>query len=189
MESQKFFFVHFFSFLLFFSLLAFSAFAHGEEEFSLAEELIKEKVSCSQLSDEQLEIIGEYYMEQMHPGELHELMDERMGGEGSAQLKNVHIALAKNFYCGEHEMMSANMMNMMMGRTAGFGSTTETFKTTGFRGMMGSGFGAGMMGLGYGGVSLFGLLYLLLLIALIVLAVLWIVRLWKELGRKSKKIK
>ena len=60
-------------------------------------------------------------MEQMHPGEQHEQMDEMMGGDGSETLKGMHINMAKSFYCGEHEamssgMMSSGMMNMMMGQ-------------------------------------------------------------------------
>ena len=95
--------------------------AHGEEEFTEAENLIKQKIQCSQLTDEQLELIGEYYMEQMHPGELHEQMDEMMGGEGSAQLKQMHISMARSFYCGEHQAMSPAMTQMMMGGMMGSG--------------------------------------------------------------------
>ncbi|MBI2449028.1 hypothetical protein HYV49_01905 [Candidatus Pacearchaeota archaeon] len=109
--------------------IAIFASAHGEEDFAQAEEIIKQKISCSNLSEEQLEILGEYYMEQMHPGELHEQMDEMMGGEGSASLKQIHVSMGKAFYCGEHDAMSTGMMSMMMGR-----------------GMMGyGGMGSGMM--------------------------------------------
>ena len=103
------------------NLISFST-AHGEEDFAKAEELIKQKLSCSELTNEQLEIIGDYYMEQMHPGELHKIMDERMGGEGSESLRLVHINIAKAFYCGEHNTMSAGMMNIMMGRSGMMGN-------------------------------------------------------------------
>ncbi len=161
-------------------ILSALAFAHSEEEFAQAEGLIKSKASCAALSEEQLELIGEYYMEQMHPGELHELMDERMGGEGSAQLTQAHIAMAKSFYCGEAGMMSSGMMNMMMGRTGG--------------GMMGSGGmmgneGRGMMGSrGYGYGSLLTALYIILLVGIIVLIYLWIVKVWRTM-QKSRKPK
>lgn len=98
-----------------------SASAHGEDNFAEAEEIIKQKISCGNLSDAQLEILGDYYMEQMHPGELHEIMDDRMGGEGSESLKQTHIAIARAFYCGEHGMMNAGMMNALMGRNYGYG--------------------------------------------------------------------
>ncbi len=110
------------SMILFLSLIVS---AHTEEDFAKAGELIKQKISCSQLSDEQLELIGEYYMEQMHPGELHEIMDERMGGEGSETLKQVHVNIARSFYCGESRYMSKGMMNTMMGRS-GYGMMGNT---------------------------------------------------------------
>ena len=65
------------------------------ENFSEAKKLIESNTSCSELNDEQLEQIGDYYMEQMHPGEAHELMDKMHGGEGSTQLKQMHIFMAK----------------------------------------------------------------------------------------------
>ncbi|MBI5072222.1 SHOCT domain-containing protein [Candidatus Woesearchaeota archaeon] len=42
--------------------------------------LMESKISCDKLNNEQLEAIGEYYMEQMHSGEAHEIMDNMMGG-------------------------------------------------------------------------------------------------------------
>jgi len=89
-----------------------------ERDFTEAKSLIGNKTICSNLTDEQLESIGDYYMEQMHPGELHEVMDERMGGEGSEQLKQVHIAIGKSFYCGEEKAISQMNMNIMLGRTS-----------------------------------------------------------------------
>jgi len=76
-------------------------------------------MSCDKLSNEQLEAIGDYYMEQMHPGEAHEIMDNMMGGEGSESLKQVHINMARRIYCNENiyigygMMGSGGMMNMM----------------------------------------------------------------------------
>src|SRR3989344_4038291 len=69
------------------------------------------------LTDEQLEAMGDYYMEQMHPGEAHEMMDQMMGGEGSDTLKQMHIQMAKRLYCNEDVggMMGGGMMNMMVG--------------------------------------------------------------------------
>ncbi len=87
-----------------------------EEEIAKAKEIIKNKIQCNEITLEQLEILGDYYMEQMHPGELHEIMDERMGGEGSASLRQVHINIGRMFYCGESQAMSSGMMNMVMGR-------------------------------------------------------------------------
>ena len=78
------------------------ALAAGQaEDFTEAKGLIDAKVPCAQLSDGQMEMIGDYYMEQMHPGEAHALMEQMMGGEGSAQVKQAHIAIAERIYCNE----------------------------------------------------------------------------------------
>jgi len=90
-----------------------SAHEHNFDETKL---LIDSGISCDKLTDEQLESIGDYYMEQMHPGEAHEMMDQMMGGEGSDSLKQVHIQMAKRLYCNEDVggmMGGGNMMGMM----------------------------------------------------------------------------
>ncbi len=84
--------------------------AHGEDQFDEAKELIDSKASCNDLSDEQLEMIGDYLMEQMHPGEQHKNMDDALGGEGSENLMQTHIRMARMMYCGE----MSSMMNMPM---------------------------------------------------------------------------
>lgn len=91
--------------------------AAQEHNLAEAEELVKSQISCSELNDEKLEIIGEYLMEQMHPGEQHVAMDEMMGGEGSISLREMHITIAKRIYCGEGAgggmMMGPGMMGGM----------------------------------------------------------------------------
>ena len=132
--------------LILLSILSISfAVAHGEEDFAEAEEIISQKTPCSQLSENQLEIIGDFYMEQMHPGELHEIMDEMMGGEGSESLRIVHINMARAFYCGEPNAMSYGMMSTVMGRGmmgSSYGSNyLRASKMMGNFGMM-SGYGS-----------------------------------------------
>ena len=161
-------------------LIATLAAAHGEDEFNRAEQLIKQKVSCENATDEQLELIGDYYMEQIHPGELHERMDTMMGGEGSAQLKNVHISLARSFYCGEQDSMRWGMMNMMMGRSLN-GIMSGIQNNTGGETMMN---GYGMMGWGSGYWNIFTFLYLILVIGLIILVYLWIIKMLQENKKK-----
>ncbi|MBS3113764.1 hypothetical protein J4448_01560 [Candidatus Woesearchaeota archaeon] len=140
--------------LLYFLIFALSinlVLAHTED-FAEAKKLIDAKTPCSQLTENQLEILGDYLMEQMHPGEAHELMDRMMGGEGSATLRQTHINMARRLYCNENiNMMSGGMMNMM---NYNFGY-----------GMMGSGYG-----LGYWGFLNF--LSLVLVIGLIILVYL-----------------
>lgn len=153
--------------ILLFSLVS----AHGN--FDETKQLIDSNVSCDELNEEQLEEIGDYYMEQMHPGEAHEYMDEMMGGEDSETVKLMHINMAKSIYCGENSGMMG-MMNMMMG---GRGMMDGN--------MMGSGgMNSGMMS-GYGnyGWNIYNSLYLILLIGLIVLVVVIIIKL---LGNMKK---
>ena len=99
-------------FILFLVLLASQVLAQ-EHDFTEIKSLIDSGVSCIQLTNEQLEEIGEYYMEQMHPGEAHEIMDNMMGGEGSESLKQVHINMARRLYCNENVYIGYSMMGMM----------------------------------------------------------------------------
>lgn len=161
--------------LISFSLVS----AHGEETFAQAEELIESKVSCDELTDDQLEVIGDYYMEQMHPGETHETMDEMMGGEGSESLRLMHINMARNFYCGDHEMMGSGMMDMMMGRgMMGSGSMMKFGGKKMAYGMMDSG------SMGMVGGSLLMLVWLALA-AFIFSAIFWLTHNWLVKGKKK----
>ncbi len=137
-----------------------------QQEISEAKTLIDSKAECKSLSDIQLETIGEYYMEQMHSGESHELMHKMMGlKEGSEEEKQFHISMAKRLYCDEAiDGMGGGMMNMMMGY-----------------GMMGS------WGYGFGYWSIINILYAVLLIGLIILVYLWIMKLWKNMKSRGGK--
>jgi len=114
------------------SLIMSLVFAH-EHDFTEAKQIIDSKLGCDKLNDKQLELIGDYYMEQMHPGSAHEAMDSMMGGEGSQSLKQIHIQMAKRFYCNENVggIIGGGMMNTMQG---------------GMINMMGNMMGGGMMG-------------------------------------------
>ena len=102
-------------------------------DFTQAQKLVESGISCDELTDEQLESIGDYYMEQMHPGQAHEVMDKMMGGEGSESLRQTHILMARRLYCNENVpmgygiigsggMMGAGMMGSPLGYTStGFG--------------------------------------------------------------------
>jgi hypothetical protein len=127
----------------------------GHSDFSDVQSLIDNPVDCSQLSESQLERLGEYFMELRHPGEAHEIMDDMMGGEGSESLKQAHIRMGEAFYCN-----SAGMVTSMMGG-----------------GMMGFDTDAGMMN-GYGMMQGFGFSYVLAgtIIALLVIIILLLLR-------------
>ncbi|MBI2549821.1 hypothetical protein HYV83_01415 [Candidatus Woesearchaeota archaeon] len=108
------------------ALAAVPVFAHAAG-FNETKKLIDSNVACDELTDEQLEEIGEYYMEQMHPGEAHEFMHQRMGlAEGSETEEKFHINLAKTMYCGE---LSTGMTGMGMGGMMGASSSLWSFNS------------------------------------------------------------
>ena len=133
-------------------------------------------------------------MEQMHPGEAHETMDEMMGGEGSESLKQIHINMARFFYCGESGAMSSGMMNMMMGRgmmgssgmmNSNYGNMMgDGYANKGYGGMM---MGTNMMGSSFGGGSwwLFSVVGMLFWIALLIALILLIIWLYKKMIGKA----
>ena len=90
--------------------------AVSQEELDEAKLLIDSKITCDKLTDEQLEEIGEYYMEQMMPGEAHERAHEMMGlAEGSNAEEQFHINMARKSYCGETTARFGMMGRGMMG--------------------------------------------------------------------------
>ncbi len=149
--------------------------ANGDHENEIEEgrTLIESKVSCDTLTDEQLELIGEYYMEQMHPGEEHESMDKMMGGEGSESLRSMHIQMGKSMYCGEG-MMHGGMMMMgrgMMDYEGMMSNKDYSYKNYGgWTNMMGrnmwpfSVFGTG-----------FGFIFMILFWGLVIWLIVWII--------------
>ena len=157
--------------ILIFGMLLLSVslvFAH-EHDFNETKQIINSGISCDKLTDEQLESIGDYYMEQMHPGEAHKMMDQMMGGEGSESLRQVQINMAKRLYCNEDigGMMGGGMMNMMVGNN-----------------MMGS----GMMGnypAYYGYNNFWNVLWMVFLIGAIALIV-WLIYKFTKKGKESE---
>ena len=179
------------SFLVIFLIasLGFSA-AMTQQEIQAAKKLIDTKASCSNLSDEQLELIGDYEMELMHPGQAHDTMEQMMGGEGSESLRLMHISMAERIHCKEPNaavnfgMMGYGMMGSR-GSMMGGNIMNNNGMIGGYGGMMN---GYGMMGnYGSGYWSFSYVLYILLLLGLIVLVLLGIVKLWKDINRPHKK--
>ena len=91
-----------------------SVYAVTQDELNQAKTLIDSNISCNNLTNDQLEIIGEYNMEQMMPGEAHERAHQMMGlTEGSEAEEQFHINMAKRIYCNENVgggMMGGGMM-------------------------------------------------------------------------------
>jgi len=149
-------------------LASFMVFAQTHEDFTEAKQLINDNVSCDNLSDAQLEQLGDYYMEQIHPGDAHERMDAMMGGEGSESLRLIHVNMGKRFYCGESTstgMMGGSGFGMMSGGLTGScGLSSCPFDSDskyGGKNMMGDYGSYGMMGgLGFFGMGLIWLLYM-----------------------------
>ena len=141
-------------FLLFVMSVSF-AYAHEEGNWSDEIKIIESKTPCSNLTLEQLEGIGDYYMEQIHPGEQHEIMDQMMGGEGSESLRLAHITIARRIYCGEY----TPMMYMGMGSME----------------MMGRYRGTTYVPYAYGLFQALGFVYIVLIITLVVI-ILWLVK-------------
>ena len=96
------------------SLSIMSVYAVTQDELNQAKTLIDSNISCNQLTNNHLEIIGEYYMEQMMPGEAHVRAHQMMGLiDGSEAEEQFHINMAKRIYCGENVgggMMGGGMM-------------------------------------------------------------------------------
>ncbi len=149
-------------------LLSVSLVSAHEHNFTETKQLIDSAISCDKLTDEQLEAMGDYYMEQMHSGEAHEMMDQMMGGEGSESLRQMHITMAKRLYCNEDVggMMGGGMMNMM---SSNMMNGANPIKTNNMHGMLGN--------WGYG--DLINILYIILLIGLTILVYFGIIKLWR----------
>ncbi|MBI2657210.1 hypothetical protein HYX08_00780 [Candidatus Woesearchaeota archaeon] len=167
-------------------------------DFAEAKKLIGAKAACSSLNEKQLEGIGDYLMEQTHPGEAHEAMDKMMGGEGSESLRLMHIAIAKRIYCND---VNSSIGYGFAGMMGGYGmmrglkdNYSDDWGMMGFgknnyggmRNMMGYNFGYGMMGSGYGYWGLLNFLSFVLVIGLVILVYLWIIKLWKQVSKKEK---
>lgn len=178
-----------FAFIALVLALAGVAFASmSSEDLAAAKKLIDSETSCDELSDGQLELIGEYYMEQMHPGEQHELMDRMMGGEGSERLKLQHIQIAQVLYCGRSDtnVTYGGMMAMMpmFYRSGGYYTPGAFGSGMMGSGMMGGFYGGGMMdGLGW----VLGLVFWILVLVTLILLVIWLYKNVTGTGTLSAK--
>jgi hypothetical protein len=150
-----------------------------------AENLITAEALCDELSEEEFEALGEYFMEQMHPGEQHGVMDRMMGEEGSEGLKVAHINMGRAFYCRDQVMGAGMMGGGMMGNIDNIRDSKDFVQQKSFN-MMGSGFEP----IGYGGIlsgfsqsSTFSWVTWVLIIALLVLGN---IRLWQLIIKNSR---
>jgi len=124
-----------------------------------------QKLDCEKINDDDLERLGDAVMEQQHPGQAHEVMDQMMGGEGSESLRRIHIAMGSNYLgCGENStfgMMGSAFAPESFGGTRGGGKS-----------MMGN-FGSNSMStFGWG----FGWIFMILFWGLIFLGIVTLVK-------------
>ncbi|MBI2135468.1 hypothetical protein HYU06_00160 [Candidatus Woesearchaeota archaeon] len=135
------------------------AFANDEElgGIELGKQLVDSKASCDTLSTDQLEAVGDYIMEQMHPGGQHEVMENMMGGDGSETVKSAHITMAQHMYCGNYSYGkdSGNLGGCGMMGNKGMMSGSGMMGSRGMMGNMMNMMSGGMMG-GYSGYGMMG---------------------------------
>ena len=152
------------------------------------------QLSCSKVSDDQFEKLGDAVMGYGITEQQHTAMENMMGGEGSTTLRQAHINMGRSYLGCWANYNSGPAYMPMMGYYYGNGSSTPAvfsqpygmmsgYYGNGY-GMMGRGFGAGwnMMGGYYGGYGWFGVITMVLVWALIILGIVALVR---YLGKKS----
>lgn len=151
---------------------------------AILQQLQSKELACASLSDQQYELMGEYFMDQMM-GDSHEAMNltlqQRLGESGE---KTVHIAMGKRFSgCDTSELLPLGgsgffpMMQMMGG----------TFTPADWAGRTALG-GWGMMS-GWTGISWFWMLaWYLFAVVLIALGIRWLVRVRHAPHRSSLEI-
>lgn len=98
-----------------------------------------QQLDFSKISDDEWEKLGDAVMESQHPGQAHEIMDQMMGGEGSASLHKIHINMGKA-YLGYGGGMMGNWNTNSSTRGGGF-------PMMGFGSMMGYGGNAEVYGI------------------------------------------
>lgn len=96
------------------------------------------QLTCSKVTSDQFEALGDAVMETLHPGSAHTYMEQMMGGEGSATLKVMHIAMGQQYLgCGSSYYGMIPFGTGMMGGGYGmmaYGSTTSAGWTMGKNG-------------------------------------------------------
>lgn len=125
------------------------------------------KIDCSKVTDDQFENLGDAYMNVMLLNQQqHEAMDNMMGGEGSATLKQAHINMGRSYLgCWSNYDSGPVYMPMMggFGMMGGSGSYGNYYAPSGMMGW------SGMMGGYYGG---FGWVTMVLVWTLLVLGII-----------------
>ena len=138
--------------------------------------LQSQQTSCSNLSDDNFEKLGDYFMGQMM-GSSHSAMDALMTqriGEDNNRL--MHIALGKRFSgCDTSAVFPSQGASFlpMMGMMGGWSSSYDNYQPNNFNSMMGNYYNNGYSMMGYGG---FGWLPMILWWTLIIIGIVLLIR-------------
>ena len=133
-----------------------------------------ESIECSEVTDDQFEMLGEALMSVMHPDpEQHALMDRMMGGEGSPMLTSMHRVMGARYLgCYSGGMMGSGMMG---GGMMGTGRMGGPMMGGGMSSGMGGGWG--MMSPGLGSIALW-----VIILAVVVALIYFLVRTGRSHG-------
>ncbi|TSA46310.1 hypothetical protein D4R52_00775 [bacterium] len=123
------------------------------------------QIDCSKVADGQFEKLGDAYMGYVHPGQEHGYMEQMMGGEGSATLKQARVNMGRAYLgCWSNYSTAPLTMPMMGGYGMMFNSSS----------MMGA----------FGGYGWFGWITMVLVWTVLILG---IVGLMKWLGKNKNQ--
>lgn len=153
------------------------------------------QINCAKVTDDQFEKLGDAYMGYGITEQKHTAMENMMGGEGSASLRQAHINMGRSYlscwanynsgpvYMPMMSYLSNNTTNSGAG-VSGFTTVNPYYGNPGSYNMMNRNFGYGwnMMGGWYGGYGWLGWFILILVCALLILGIIAVSK-WL---RKSK---
>lgn len=142
------------------------------------------QLDCQKVSNDQLEKLGDAWMDVVIPNESeHQAMDNMMGGEGSQSLTNAHIGMAENYLGCSTGNANDSWMPMMFGN---YNNSADRYSARGGGFPMmgwGYGYGNGASGFGWG----FGILAFLFWLVIFIDAILAGIWLWQQIRATKKK--
>ncbi|MFA5991644.1 MAG: hypothetical protein WC794_05385 [Candidatus Doudnabacteria bacterium] len=151
------------------------------------------QVSCSKITDDQFEKLGDASMGYGITEQQHTAMENMMGGEGSATVKQAHINMGRAYLGCWANYNSAPVQIPMMGYYSANSTNSVTglpgyrmmngyYNNQGSNGITGLGFNQGwnMMGGFNGGYGWFGLVTMIFIWALLILSIAALVKWLKK---------
>ncbi len=80
-----------------------NVYGHGgvdEAKDKYVDSILNSSIPCKELSNQDLVMIGDYFMELMHP-QNHKIIEKVVCNNDEACLNQIHISVAKNTYCSK----------------------------------------------------------------------------------------